>query len=191
MKVDRSSWPSGPWDNEPDHIGGEYLGVKWEMKRNQMGAWCGYVELPEGHAFLSQDDRGYFEASEWFPSAHGGISYSEGDIVGFDCAHLHDTWPSKHARGDGLGPEPGDVYRDADYVEQCCKWLCEEVLITMRGKKKRQGRKLSDIPCEDCGRMCAVGMSAWAKRCEACTEKIANAWGEVMEDGDGRSKSSQ
>ena len=47
----RAGWGSGPWDDEPDKVqwvdattGFDCLAV-----RNLMGAWCGYVGVPESH----------------------------------------------------------------------------------------------------------------------------------------------
>lgn len=47
----RSLWPPGPWDDEPmERIDlttqAGYAGL---LHRGPMGAWCGYVGVPEGH----------------------------------------------------------------------------------------------------------------------------------------------
>lgn len=46
-KVDRSSWPEGPWDNEPDIY--EWItssGYKACASRLDTGAWVGEIEAP-------------------------------------------------------------------------------------------------------------------------------------------------
>ncbi len=52
----------------------EYHGYKCEIKRNFMGALCGYVNLKE--------------PVEMTIYAHGTITFQEGLKIGFDCAHL-------------------------------------------------------------------------------------------------------
>jgi hypothetical protein len=124
---DRSAWPPGPWDDEPDRI--EWLddstGLHCLMLRSRIGAWCGYVAVPNGHPW---HDRGYDDVEA---DVHGGLTYAEhcrSDILegeevgichaaedrrskvrwfGFDCAHWQDRTPFV----DG-------VYRDVGYVRK-------------------------------------------------------------------------
>jgi hypothetical protein len=48
---DKSMWPAGAWSNEPDELSwvDEKTGYACHMRRNHSGAWCGYVEIPQGH----------------------------------------------------------------------------------------------------------------------------------------------
>lgn len=97
--IDRTGWPSGPWDDEPDELewpiepGGGYLG---RIQRNNLGALCGYVGLPTGHPLWGFHMSGY-----GMVSVHGGVThaapYASGGrlvwLVGFDCAHAFDDVP--------------------------------------------------------------------------------------------------
>lgn len=50
--IDRTGWPSGPWDDEPDRVEwrDEATGLPCLALRNDMfGSWCGYVAVPPGH----------------------------------------------------------------------------------------------------------------------------------------------
>ena len=51
----------------------------------------GYVELPENHPWLNEGDLQEFDGVD----VHGGITYHEGRVIGFDTNHL----------GDGHHPE--------------------------------------------------------------------------------------
>jgi hypothetical protein len=68
-EIDRTGWQAGPWDDEPDVKFWAHQGLECAVARNQFGAWCGYVKVPEDHPWhgLSYSDRdprsevGYFE----------------------------------------------------------------------------------------------------------------------------------
>src|SRR3990167_2292622 len=71
MEIDRSKWAPGPWDAEPDRLDWREGGFPCFAQRNAMGAWCGYVGVPEGHwAFEKQ--YGVVNVD-----VHGGLTYSE------------------------------------------------------------------------------------------------------------------
>lgn len=152
-KVDRTGWPSGPWDDEPDKLQWRTAaGLPALIVRNDMGALCGYVGLPAGHparstALNCRDDE--------IPgvSVHGGITYGgkcQGHIchvpepgetddvywLGFDTAHAGDYWPG---RGRWLGivngihgvdlrePLVGERYRGVDFVRAECERLAAQL----------------------------------------------------------------
>lgn len=76
----------------------------------------GYIELPENHPwFDEEEDLQFFEGAE----VHGGITYHEGRVIGFDTNHL----------GDGQHPEAqfanmgAPVFRE----EHVHIWTWEEV----------------------------------------------------------------
>ena len=96
-ELNKSKWSSGEWDLEPDN-------VKWTdpetqlpcwIKRNNFGAFCGYVGIPKGHP--------YFEkvGDTLNISVHGGITWSNYQEkyshwwLGFDCAHHMDKTPQE------------------------------------------------------------------------------------------------
>jgi hypothetical protein len=47
----REMWGNGPWNDEPDEILwiDDDSGYKCVMRRNEFGAWCGYVAVPSSH----------------------------------------------------------------------------------------------------------------------------------------------
>lgn len=122
-------WGPGPWEAEPDRIEWRIEGSKLPRLaiRGPLGAWCGYVGLPEGHPMhgKSWDDDVYHELR-----VHGGLTYGEacaGNIchvpregesdhvwwLGFDCAHAGDIMPGMQM---SFAPLPGEAYRDTAYV---------------------------------------------------------------------------
>lgn len=54
----------------------------------QMGPFTinGYIELPENHPWLNEGDLQDF----YDVDVHGGITYHEGRVIGFDTSHLGD-----------------------------------------------------------------------------------------------------
>lgn len=75
----------------------------------------GYVELPENHPWLNEGDLQDFNDVD----VHGGITYHEGRVIGFDTNHL----------GDGHHPEaqranPKIAYFRGEHVHT---WTWEEV----------------------------------------------------------------
>lgn len=103
---DRYPLPSeGPWVGEPDHAAFEHLGFPCILHRNRLGAWCGYVGVPEGHPWFG---KGYDDVHQLSPAldVHGGLTYAEpcrGAVchdapekrwwLGFDCSHAMDVTP--------------------------------------------------------------------------------------------------
>jgi hypothetical protein len=137
--VDRSGWPPGPWDGEPDRF--EWYDEATQMpclaKRNHLGAWCGYVAVNPDHPWHRKD---YTEVDS--VDVHGGLTYAslcagaichvprpgEPDDVwwfGFDCAHGGDYMPA-YALFDFLNL-PGGVYRTLDYVKAQCTQLATQL----------------------------------------------------------------
>lgn len=128
---DRSKWPRGPWDNEPeDRIAFVDADTNYHclMLRNHCGAWCGYVAIPKAHRAAMNSGLSY---DDYAVSVHGGLTYAdhcsgdpnsgichavqhgEEDAViwlGFDTAHSGDIAPG-YTWSDG-------VYRDKQYVRQ-------------------------------------------------------------------------
>lgn len=129
-KVDRNGWARGPWDDEPDreHWIDDETGLDCLVVRNSMGAWCGYVGLPEGHPqYRKHYDEVYVDLDI---DVHGGLTYAHTCRppichtaaeaahepvwwVGFDCLHLGDDAPGRSFRAAAFGHEE---YRDIDYV---------------------------------------------------------------------------
>lgn len=66
---DKSDWPRGPWDNEPDKIQwqDEVTGLPCLIVRGPVGALCGYVGVPKSHPAygLSYDGSPGPEFKKW------------------------------------------------------------------------------------------------------------------------------
>jgi hypothetical protein len=122
-KVDRTGWPKGPWDDEPDRVDWKTRGCFPAIAlRHFRGHWCGYVGVPAGHPAYG---RGYDDEIE----VHGGVTYAakcagrichvpepgESDDVwwlGFDFDHSEDAAPWSYI--DRVRPW---VWRDGQYVQ--------------------------------------------------------------------------
>lgn len=135
----RNLWDTpGPWHDEPDKVQWVDLATDYDAlaKRNNSGAWCGYVGLPPGHPHHGAD---YDDVPV---SVHGGLTYAdlcaEGEDeaygichvplpgrpdavwwLGFDCSHWLDIGPrspvylDQSLRSDGFRAE----YRTLAYVQ--------------------------------------------------------------------------
>lgn len=146
--MDKRTWGPGPWQDEPDKMQwpDSATGLPCLIKRNPVGALCGYVGVPVGHPWYGEHYR------EVHPDVqiHGGLTYSdacqEGDEghtichvpalgepdhawwLGFDCGHRGDYAPNGSSEMDFwnslLGSEAGDgSYCDLAYVQAQCTAL--------------------------------------------------------------------
>ncbi len=136
FKVDKSNWPRGEWDNEPDRVDFRHAGLPCMMIRNfRLGHWCGYAGVPPTHPLFGKD---YNEVEV---EAHGGLTYAdhcEGHIChvpelgesdevfwfGFDCGHSGDIVPYT-AKFEGL--RDYGAYRNAAYVRHEVERLAEQL----------------------------------------------------------------
>jgi hypothetical protein len=115
-KIDRTGWPSGEWDTEPDRVDFVSHGYACLLLRNSLGNWCGYVGVPLDHPILQMD-------ADQTLDVHGGITYKgrcrepichvplpgmpdEVMWYGFDCCHFKDLYPSMFRFHVGLGYPP-------------------------------------------------------------------------------------
>lgn len=123
--IDRTGWPPGPWDAEPeDRVDFQHCGFACLLHRNRLGSWCGYVGLPKEHPDFGK----HYDNIE--VEAHGGLTYGDkpGEFiglgvedsrwwVGFDTSHFRDITPGmmKH----GWASPPGLTYwtRDRTWIE--------------------------------------------------------------------------
>jgi len=121
FNVDKAkSWGPGAWADEPDKVlwTDEVTGLFCMVRRNmQLGQWCGYVAVPEGHQDFG---KGYEDAPY---DCHGGLTYAdrcfgEPEVwwFGFDCGHSYDLSPGLQLPG--LSILPGERYRDLAYVQR-------------------------------------------------------------------------
>jgi hypothetical protein len=133
--VDRKEWAAGPWDDEADAYRWTAHGLECNLLRNQLGAWCGYVAVPETHPDYRVDyydldydvhyGLTYGAESDWVKD---GISYKRPFSFGFDCAHLGDLVPyttAKHYRDYGISRD--STYRTVEWVATQTEWLAEQI----------------------------------------------------------------
>jgi hypothetical protein len=143
--MDKSSWPRGEWDNEPDKLQwpDAATGLPCLIVRGPVGALCGYVGVSEDHPLYKKD---YRTADVY---VHGGLTFSalcrpgenaEGTGIchtpgpgepehvwwlGFDCAHWDDRVPGYP---DSLGAFNSDAaYKDIRYVQVECALLAMQL----------------------------------------------------------------
>jgi hypothetical protein len=108
-EIDRSAWPAGPWDAEPDRIEWRteagFVGII--LRQGCTGHLCGYVGVEPGHPWHGKSfGDGVIDTVD----VHGGVTYGEaceGNVchvpapgepehlwwLGFDAAHHRDFAP--------------------------------------------------------------------------------------------------
>jgi hypothetical protein len=148
--VDRTGWPKGVWDDEPDRVDWKTkAGLSAIALRHPSGHWCGYVAVPPGHPAYGNDDESIVEV-------HGGVTFAnkcggyvchvpepdepaEVFWIGFDFAHCDDASPSAWDEKEGwtrwsddgrtafwgpkatMGAVVKGLYRDLPYVRTECE----------------------------------------------------------------------
>jgi len=150
-QCDRSGWPAGPWDNEPDKAQwtDRTTGLVCLLVRHpQHGHLCGYVGVPPGHPLHGKQ---YDAVLPDDMHPHGGLTFSdfcqegppESSIchvpepgqedrlwwLGFDCAHSDDFMPGMAATLTRIGgrPIPG-IYKDVSFVQRECARLARRLV---------------------------------------------------------------
>lgn len=124
--VDRTGWPSGPWDDEPDQLEWQladppyWLGL---ILRNDHGALCGYVGIPPEHPFHGRHWHGDDPIGSLH--VHGGVTFTGPYakdarvwwLVGFDCGHVFDDSPMMMLLAAQVGRRlTHGHYRTVEYV---------------------------------------------------------------------------
>lgn len=149
---DKTAWPRGPWDDEPDKEQFEdpTTGFPCIVKRNHFGALCGYVGVAAGHPWY---EKGYDDVNA---SVHGGLTYDgfcqdeideahgichvpgpgEPDKVwwlGFDCGHWQDIAPAmlQYEGYPADCPEYPSSYKSLGYVKAECASLARQALAAL------------------------------------------------------------
>lgn len=145
--MNKSEWGDGPWQKEPDKAQwiDELTGLDCLIVRNDYGALCGYVGVPEGHPAFGKCYTEYRGADvhgglsfagpcdDATESEHGGICH-HGDVAnetvwwfGFDCAHSMDYQPRMFLLTSTSKFEFGGIYRDFLYVTKEVCQLAEQL----------------------------------------------------------------
>lgn len=151
----RDNWGSGPWDGEPDKVVwvDQATGLDAMARRGPMGAWCGYVGLPDSHPLHGVDydecpagcGKSYCEHSAVIVmEVHGGVTFagrcqvgadpatglchvSDRPVwwLGFDCAHWGDLVPGAALSGISFGDS--GIYADLPYVVSEVESLARQI----------------------------------------------------------------
>lgn len=95
---------------------GEYRGRRWRVWRHpELGHLCGYAEI-------KLEDR----VNPYNIMVHGGVTFCDGEWVGFDCAHAGDN----------------PVVCDVEYCVKQCKLMIDQLVgdnqLNCRRKKRRK-----------------------------------------------------
>jgi hypothetical protein len=150
--VDKITWGTGPWQNEPDkeQWADEATGLPCLLVRNSAGALCGYVGVGPDHPWHGL---GWYDRALGDLRVHGTVNYAdacqegpEGITIchvpgpgepenvwwlGFDCDHGFDIAPGREAReAAAMMPPlrlPSAEYRDVAYVKAECARLAAQV----------------------------------------------------------------
>lgn len=149
-----------PPEDEPD--GAEWTdpatGLKCLIRRNGMGAFCGYVRVPHSNLRkrLTKFQRtlighgkwrlcGYNHSAVRKIDVHGGLTFAgrfrsgrfKGYWLGFDCVHYNDIAPGMVIFGAKLGlrRQPG-VYRNFAYVKGECESLAAQLKKVLDKEQK-------------------------------------------------------
>ncbi len=107
--IDRSKWPPGPWDDEPDLIEwkDEHTGYPCMVMRSDFsGGLCGYVGVWPSHPHYGAENSAGNDGMDDIPvQVHGGLTFAGLGILhddgrpllcwalGFDCSHAFDDTP--------------------------------------------------------------------------------------------------
>ena len=135
--VDRTGWPAGEWDGEPDKLfwTDATTGLPCLIVRSRLGALCGYVAVDSTHRLYRTD----YDRIDADIDVHGGLTYSDAcqgaichvpepgksdDVwwFGFDCLHSGDVVP-----GALFGIDRNARYRNVAYVRRECERLAAQL----------------------------------------------------------------
>lgn len=93
-----------------------YKGFKCNIKRNEMGAYCGYIDLKDEDTYNKLDEN----------VVHGGITGSLGNYsVGFDCCHYGDIIPFTYMCKNNAFTQ--GTFKDMRFVQNIIKNIVDNV----------------------------------------------------------------
>lgn len=129
--IPRNDWlPNGPWNHEDDREEFESSGLNCVLQRSRLGFWCGYVQLPTGHPWLTK------AIDKINVSVYGGVKSvaaipdKTGKWIAFECYESGDLAPGmmkwkRQSLADG-------VYRDFDFATAECEKLAAAVSAAIK-----------------------------------------------------------
>lgn len=152
---DRTGWPPGPWDIEPDRAEWRTAAGLPALAVRNGGHWCGYVAVTREHS-------DYGQGKEDTVECHGRVTYAgrcQGKIchvpapgepedvwwIGFDFAHVDDAYPRSIEMPDYVwlnengnyvqyadhGRLKMGVYRSLAFVKAECERVAERLAARM------------------------------------------------------------
>ena len=149
--IDKTNWPKGPWLTEPDHvmwINDDSGGYRCVMRRNLIGAWCGFVGIPPTHTLYMVP---HTDPSYCYVDVHGDVTFSgfkdmESVLfspptktwwVGFDAMQDTDLCPgagsvipvTKARRIKGKVSTIEQEYRDMEYIQNEVNFLAVQLAM--------------------------------------------------------------
>lgn len=129
--INKSSWPAGPWMNEPDQATWTDEATRLEcavLRMESSGHLCGYVKVPKGHPLYRKHYSQAVRKAAFF--VHGSLTFSgtlrsdlPGWWFGFDCAHSGDFCPGRGLHVFGC-PE---AYKDFAFAVAECRELAAQL----------------------------------------------------------------
>jgi hypothetical protein len=152
--IDKSDWPRGPWDDEPDKAQWiDDTGLDCLIVRQRGGGYlCGYVGVPPEHPWHGVDYDGCLEGcgERWCShgpdskvDVHGSLTFAaacrESDDPSRGICHIpepgrpDDVWWFGFDCAHAFDLEPArdisfdSMYRDFDYVKSECERLAEQL----------------------------------------------------------------
>jgi hypothetical protein len=103
-------------EEENDKYRFTHAGLQCRVRRSpHVLTWCGYVD------FLHDCHYDEIEVQ-----IHGGLTYGNGQSVGFDCCHASDINPREYVYRTALFQD-GVTYKDYNYVVEETKKLAEQL----------------------------------------------------------------
>lgn len=141
MPTAKSSWPPGPWHDEPDEHEWVYCTYPCRIARGPGGAWCGYITLPAHHPWRSIIKNIGYDGIDC--TVHGGLTYANGCTVGFDCAHGWDLCPALGGVWNAGVWDANSTYRDMAYVIAQCESLARQAIKAEHALENSTGQGLS------------------------------------------------
>lgn len=150
--VDKSEWPRGEWNDEPDKA--QYVdaatGLDCLIVRGPGGALCGYVGVAEGHPFFGREygqcalpepcgEPWCNHSPGWRLDVHGGVTFT--DYCHEPTREAWEKWrEALRARaGEAIKHPKGDIAEalrvDGPYLDDYEGW-----------RKHREGRGICHLP---------------------------------------------
>jgi len=105
------------WMIEENYYEMNIEGYFCTIERQDLGYLCGYIHLSNNHIWLKSD------CKDSSIVVHGGITYQNRNVIGFDCGHSFDLIPyAKDVYG-------GKEYRNVEYVIEELRQLAVQAYI--------------------------------------------------------------